>query len=388
MMGLCIPTLVLAQTATLLPNAKQQYLDSAGNPVAGGSVTYYVPGTTTKKTVWQDPYKATPQTNPVVLDSAGRPQPAGQTFGDGTYRQVVKSSSGVTVWDANTASTGSGGSTPVVPTNPTLGDGAPVGTEMAWASPVLPSSNWMFENGQAISRVTYSVLYSSLTISQQIVCSSGVTTVTGLTDTTQIPIGAKVEATCVAPGSTVTAKTSNTLTLSVAATANNIVTATIFPFGNGDGASTFNLPDRRGVVLAGRPNMGGTDKGNLTSTYYGASPLGLGAGGGNESGVLVSGNLPPYTPAGTIAITDPGHNHAQFNTDVVVSQTDLTTSNRPAAFGSYATDNAYAMSGSLTNPTVGYGGFAFTSITAAFTGTAQGGTSSPFSRVQPTSTNM
>ena len=56
-MGLCVPTLVLAQTATLLPNAKQQYLDAAGNPVAGGSVTYYVPGTTTKKTVWQRYYK-------------------------------------------------------------------------------------------------------------------------------------------------------------------------------------------------------------------------------------------------------------------------------------------------------------------------------------------
>lgn len=385
-MGLCIPTLVLAQTATLLPNAKQQYFDAAGNPVAGGTVTYYVPGTTTKKTVWQDPYKATPQSNPVVLDSAGRPQPGGQTFGEGTYRQLVKSSTGTTIWDANTASTGSGGNTPVIPTNPTLGDGSPVGTEMAWASSVLPSTNWMFENGQAVSRTTYSVLMSALTITQQAICASGVTTITGLSDTTQIPIGAKVEATCVAPGSTVVSKTSTTVVLSVAATANLVTSATFFPFGNGDGATTFNLPDRRGVVMAGRPNMGGTDKGNLTSAYYGANPLGLGVNGGSESGTLITANLPPYTPAGTVAITDPGHDHRLFNSDVGTDQAGLTTNNYASYSGSYGIDQSYTVTGSGTNATLGKSQFNFTGVTAAFTGTAQGGTTSPFSRVQPTST--
>src|SRR5882672_5036530 len=106
LLGVLIPTLALGQAA-LLPNAKQQYLDDAADPVASGTVTYYVPNTSTKKTVWQDATETTPQSNPVLLDAAGRPQPDGQTFGAGNYRQVVKDVNGVVIWDAVTSSTGS-----------------------------------------------------------------------------------------------------------------------------------------------------------------------------------------------------------------------------------------------------------------------------------------
>ena len=34
-------------------------------------------------------------------------------------------------------------------------------------------------------------------------------------------------------------------------------------YGPGDGSTTFNLPDARGFVLAGKSNMGGSDRGNL-----------------------------------------------------------------------------------------------------------------------------
>lgn len=43
-------------------------------------------------------------------------------------------------------------------------------------------------------------------------------------------------------------------------------------YGTGDGSTTFNLPDLRGVATAGKADMGGTDKGNLTGgTVLGAA---------------------------------------------------------------------------------------------------------------------
>ena len=86
----------------LLPNGRQQFLDGNGNPLAGGSVGFYIPGTLTLKTVWSDQGQATPLPNPVPLDGAGEPStgsaPCG-IFGRGLYRQIVKDAFGQTVWD-------------------------------------------------------------------------------------------------------------------------------------------------------------------------------------------------------------------------------------------------------------------------------------------------
>lgn len=102
-------TVAFAQTAALLPNARQQYFDGLGNPLAGGSVTYNVPGTTTLKPIWLDSGESLPAQNPVTLDENGYPEQTGQTFGDGTYRQIVRDANGIVIWDNLTASTGSGG---------------------------------------------------------------------------------------------------------------------------------------------------------------------------------------------------------------------------------------------------------------------------------------
>lgn len=54
-------------------------------------------------------------------------------------------------------------------------------------------------------------------------------------------------------------------------------------YGAGNGTTTFNLPDLRGRVIAGRDNMGGTAANNLTSTYFGSSTGTLGNTGGYEN---------------------------------------------------------------------------------------------------------
>lgn len=82
-------------SAGLLPNGKQQFIDIDGNPLVGGMVYFFIPGTTEPKTTWQDPDQSIPTTNPVILDSRGQ----GLIYGNGQYRQVVRDSLGNTIWD-------------------------------------------------------------------------------------------------------------------------------------------------------------------------------------------------------------------------------------------------------------------------------------------------
>lgn len=54
-------------------------------------------------------------------------------------------------------------------------------------------------------------------------------------------------------------------------------------YGAGDGSTTFNLPDLRGRVPAGRDNMGGTGASRLSQGILGGNPNALGAAGGSEA---------------------------------------------------------------------------------------------------------
>lgn len=81
--------------AALLPNAEQTFLDENGDPIAGGFVYMYVPGTTTPKDTWSDAAQTTNNTNPIILDSAGR----AIIYGVGNYRQIVLRSDNSLVWD-------------------------------------------------------------------------------------------------------------------------------------------------------------------------------------------------------------------------------------------------------------------------------------------------
>jgi len=118
---------------------------------------------------------------------------------------------------------------------------------------------------------------------------------------------------------------------------------------------TIALPDFRGRVIAGLDDMGNSAAGRLTATYFGTSATVLGAAGGEESQTIQTANLPPYTPAGTNA------GHFLKSAGVVI------TANATA--GSVI-DGVQPGTGSLT--------------TVDFSGTAQGGTSTPFDKTQPT----
>ncbi len=58
---------------TLAPYDQRQYLDDDGNPLAGGKVATYLSGTSTPAVTYSDSV-GTPNTNPIILDAAGRTQ--------------------------------------------------------------------------------------------------------------------------------------------------------------------------------------------------------------------------------------------------------------------------------------------------------------------------
>lgn len=58
--------------ATIAPVFKFQFLDGNGNPLTAGKLYTYDAGTTTPRTTWTTAAGTTPNTNPIILDSAGR----------------------------------------------------------------------------------------------------------------------------------------------------------------------------------------------------------------------------------------------------------------------------------------------------------------------------
>lgn len=348
------------QTASILPPAKTTFLDSNGKPLTSGTVDFYIPGQTVRKTTWQDAAETTPNTNPVILDAAGR----GLILGSGSYRQVVKDRLGNLIWDQVTSSTGSGGGGGTTAT----GDGDLVGTIKPWAGMSAPNQ-YLFTYGQQVSRTTYSVLFTAITSAQPAFCTSGNPTLTGLSDTTNFWIGMTVEATCLAAGSsTIISKTSSTVTLAANPNVTSNVTATFFPWGNGNGSTTFNIPDFRGFAIAGNNNMGGVANSVLTTQFFGAAtPNATGAAGGNQSTFLTTTNLPSQpAPSGTVASS------ITFNSQILTA-------------ASLAANTGATSSG---NPQYGNANTLVGAVTSTFTGSALTGQNATlFSIVQPTKTS-
>lgn len=178
----------------------------------------------------------------------------------------------------------------------------PIGGTIDYFGTTAPNSNFVFPYGQAISRTTYSALFTLLSTT----------------------------------------------------------------FGVGDGSTTFNVPDLRGRVVAGKDDMGGSAASRLSGTSIttgGATTLG--GSGGAETKALATANLPAYTPTGTVAVNTIG------------LATRIWSNVGSSDPNSVALGNT---GGTLSSPNNG----TFVSGTATFTGAAQGGTATAFALTQPT----
>lgn len=122
--------------------------------------------------------------------------------------------------------------------------GTPAGVIMPYAGSSEPSG-WLFCSGNAVSRTTYSGLFSAI-------------------------------------GTT---------------------------YGPGDNSTTFNLPDLRGRVIAGRDDMGGTAALRVTNSgsnaNSGIAGTTLGANGGTQTHILTTAQLPTFNIRSTTAAVNP-----------------------------------------------------------------------------------
>lgn len=136
-------------------------------------------------------------------------------------------------------------------------------------------------------------------------------------------------------------------------------------YGSGDGSTTFNVPDLRGRVTAGKDDMGGSAASRLTSTYFGTGATTLGGvGQSNESNTLITANLPPYTPSGTVSVS--------------ASSVPYRNANIPVGGGSNVTViDQISFTGNSGTTSLG-------APSASFSGSAGGGSSTPIRTVQPT----
>lgn len=359
--------------ATLLPNAIQYFMDANGKPLANGKVFMYVPSTTTAKTTWTTADKSVAQANPIPLGIAGKP--ASPIYGDGTYRQKVVDQFNNTIWDFTTASTGGsggGGSTP------TVGDGLIVGSVLTWTGLVAPP-NYLFAFGQPISRTSYPLFFATTTLTTNVICTAGLNVLSGIdvSSTTNLRVGAPVEASCIPPGTVVTTRFTNSVSISANASVSTVASATFFPNGNGDGSTTFNVPDYRGQAIVGQNNMGGTARAGasaLTQFSFGIDPNALGAAStAGDSRALSAGNMAPFTPSGTIvSILSAGSAATPIaNLTSVSGATDLNFLS--------ARNNANTTAGTISSPVTG-------TVTSTFSGVANGGLSTPVSVIQPSTT--
>jgi microcystin-dependent protein len=137
--------------------------------------------------------------------------------------------------------------------------GLPPGTVLSFAGPTLPSG-FLLCDGSAVSRTTYSALFSALGTA----------------------------------------------------------------YGVGNGSTTFNIPDLRGRGIAGKDDMGGVAASRITSAGSGINGGGLAATGGTETVTLTSSTIPSHShtindsghnhtinnPAHAHGVSDPTHAHS------------------------------------------------------------------------------
>jgi len=133
---------------------------------------------------------------------------------------------------------------------------------------------------------------------------------------------------------------------------------------------TITLPDCRGRAFAGLDDMGNSAASRLTSTYFGATTTTLGVTSTTTDHVTLSTtNLPPYTPSGSVS----------------GSITSILLQTRSASTTGVNDNNSLAL-GTSTGTLIGANGGFFLSgvISGSLAGTPQGGSSTPFSSIQPT----
>lgn len=211
-----------------------------GVPLSGGKLFTYINNTDTKLATYTDYTGATQNTNPIILDANGQ----------------------CSVWLAE-------GQTYTFTLSPTTDTDPP--TNAFWTKNGITGINDISQQQSASGPVT-----------------SGVVLMTGEIREFSGPEGAVPNGWLLCTGAAISRATYATLFDVIGTT-----------WGAGDGSTTFNLPDKRGIVTAGADNMGGSHASRVT-----AASIGVAAVYG-----VVAGSQLSQTDTITITLIDPGHVH-------------------------------------------------------------------------------
>jgi hypothetical protein len=232
-------------------------------------------------------------------------------------------------------------------------------TTIDWVG-ASPPAGYIIEGGQALSRTTFSALFTCIAV-QGVAATTTISNASVVVPNSALfQIGWSVGGNNVTCNATVATIPDGThITLSSNAGASGATTLTIGPYPQGDCSTTFNLPNLSGRATVMR-DVSGTI---LTSTTCG-NPASIGSNCATQTQTLVTGNLPAYTPAGAItngAITFP---NSVITSTATGANAGMTTG--PSTANANLTAVLVPIQASTT-----------------FAGTAQGGTSTPFSNLQP-----
>lgn len=108
--------------AVLTPQPKMQFTTAAGVPLSGGKVYTYAAGTTTPQATYTDYTGATPNSNPVILDSRGE---ANIWLGSALYKFRLTDANDVDIWTVDYISAPTSGVSPVLSGNVTIDSDTP-----------------------------------------------------------------------------------------------------------------------------------------------------------------------------------------------------------------------------------------------------------------------
>jgi microcystin-dependent protein len=173
---------------------------------------------------------------------------------------------------------------------------------------IVVQTGWLAANAQAVSRSTYAALMSATTLTFTGTASGS--TISGLSSaTTQYLVaGMSIEGPSLGSSATITGVSTNSITVSSSPSAGG-QTFTVFPNGNGNGSTTFNVADMRGKVPVG---TGGTGS-NASPTYA------FGQTTGEQTHTLVINEEPSHNHTASAAtgagsahahgVSDPSHLH-------------------------------------------------------------------------------
>lgn len=215
---------------TLMPLPTHQFFDTDGTPLSGGLLYAYQPGTLSPKPTYVDYTGTAYNTNPVVLDSAGRCK----VWLDGAYHMRLFSATGILQWDIDNIVSGdqvqfSTLQTQINLLSEDLDEKAGLSSPEFTGVPTVPTPSTINDSKQiANTEFVHNLVDEN---------------VTGITYVGQVAFFAMPSAPSgwlVCDGAAVSRTTYNNLFALIGTT-----------FGNGDGVNTFNVPDLRNKYITG-----------------------------------------------------------------------------------------------------------------------------------------